>query len=98
MQPKMSNREPVIAVTCLALEARIALGPGVSVLCGHASRLVAALEAAIKRGACGIISFGIAGGLAPALAHGDWVVAAGVRLGDQGLPTHPAWAPRRTRG
>ena len=58
----MSTRGDVVAVTCLALEARIALGPGVSVICTHASQLVAALDRAAKRGASGIISFGIAGG------------------------------------
>src|SRR5215470_4772056 len=75
----MSTRGHVVAVTCLALEARIALGPGVAVICNHASELVAALEAAAKRGAAGIISFGIAGGLAPDLSAGDWVVGSGVR-------------------
>ena len=35
----MSTRGDVVAVTCLALEARIALGPGVSVICTHASQL-----------------------------------------------------------
>ena len=43
-----SARGHVVAVTCLALEARIALGPGVSVICNHNSRLVASLEAAVK--------------------------------------------------
>src|SRR5262245_48713276 len=94
MQPGMSSREPVIAVTCLALEARIALGPGVSVLCDQASRLVATLEAAVERGACGIISFGIAGGLAPDLSTGNWVIASGVRCGDRRYPTDPAWTRR----
>src|SRR6266481_1322373 len=64
----MSTRGHVVAVTCLAMEARIALGPGVAVICNHASELAASLEAAAKRGAAGIISFGIAGGLAPHLA------------------------------
>ena len=58
----MSTRGDVVAVTCLALEARIALGPGVSVICTHASQLIAALDRAAKGGASGIISFGIAGG------------------------------------
>ena len=75
----MSTRGHVVAVTCLALEARIALGPGVAVICNHASELVASLEAAAKRGAAGIISFGIAGGLAPDLNAGDWVVGSGAR-------------------
>jgi hypothetical protein len=52
----MSTRGHVVAVTCLALEARIALGQGVSVICNHYSRLIASLEAAVKRGASGIIS------------------------------------------
>ncbi|MGC1957811.1 MAG: phosphorylase, partial [Pseudolabrys sp.] len=70
----MSGQAGVVAVTCLALEAGIARGPGVSVLCNQGSGLRAALRAAIDRGASGIISFGIAGGLAPELGAGDWVV------------------------
>src|SRR5215813_8208201 len=90
----MSNIGGVIAVTSLALEARIALGPGVSVICNQGSRLVAALEAAIARGATGIISFGIAGGLAPDLAAGDWVVGAAVRVGQSRVPTDRNWTRR----
>ena len=59
----MSRIGGVVAVTSLALEARVALGPGVSVICSQGLQLVAALEAAIEGGAAGIISFGIAGGL-----------------------------------
>jgi len=74
------------------LEARIALGPGVAVICNHASQLVASLEAAAKRGAAGIISFGIAGGLAPDLDAGDWVVGSGVRTEHGHFPTDRGWA------
>jgi len=88
----MSTRGHVVAVTCLALEARIALGPGVAVICNHASQLVASLEAAAKRGAAGIISFGIAGGLAPDLNAGDWVVGSGVRTEQGHFPTDRGWA------
>ena len=88
----MSTRGHVVAVTCLALEARIALGPGVAVICNHASQLVASLEAAAKRGAAGIISFGIAGGLAPHLAAGDWVVGSSVRTKEGRFPTDHGWA------
>src|SRR5262249_2310649 len=88
----MSTRGHVVAVTCLALEARIALGPGVAVICTHASQLVASLEAAAQRGAAGIISFGIAGGLAPDLDAGDWVVGSGVRTGHGDFPTDRGWA------
>ena len=90
----MSGKEGVVAVTCLALEAGIARGPGVSVICNQSSGLRAALRAAIARGASGIISFGIAGGLAPGLAAGDWVVASGVRSGNDVITTDRAWAQR----
>lgn len=88
----MSTRGDVVAVTCLALEARIALGPGVSVICNHASELVASLDRAAKRGASGIISFGIAGGLAPDLVAGDWVVGSSVRTEHERFPTDRGWA------
>jgi adenosylhomocysteine nucleosidase len=90
----MSGRGAVIAVTSLALEARVALGPGVVVICKQASHLAGTLDAAVKRGAAGIISFGIAGGLAPHLAAGDWVVGSAVRTDDGYFPTDRHWAAR----
>jgi len=81
----------IVAVTSLALEARIALGPGVSVICSQGPRLAAHLEAAIKRGVSGIISFGIAGGLAPGLVAGQWVAAAAIKTAQQRFPTDWAW-------
>jgi adenosylhomocysteine nucleosidase len=90
----MSGRAAVIAVTSVSLEARIASGPGVAVICDQAPRLVASLEAAIKRGAVGIISFGIAGGLAPDLAAGDWVVGSGVWAGKVFHPADQRWVRR----
>jgi adenosylhomocysteine nucleosidase len=83
---------PTIAVTCLAFESRIAAGPGVAVLHGHVPNLRTALEDAIARGASGIISFGIAGGLAPDLAPGAWVVASGVVAAHKRYPTDRDWA------
>src|SRR5436853_685502 len=90
----MSGRGTVIAVTSLALEARVALGPGVSVICKQASALAGALDAAVKHGAAGIISFGIAGGLAPELMAGHWVVGSAVRTDDGYFPTDRYWAAR----
>src|SRR5215471_18418881 len=81
----------IVAVTSVALEARIALGPGVSVICTPGSQLAAALESAVARGVSGIISFGIAGGLAPGLKAGHWVVASAIRAGQQLFPTNPTW-------
>lgn len=81
----------IVAVTSLALEARIALGPGVSVICSPGSRLAADLAAAVACGVSGIISFGVTGGLAPGLRTGDWIVAAAIRAGQQVYPTDRAW-------
>jgi hopanoid-associated phosphorylase len=90
----MSRQVSIVAVTSLALEASIARGPGVSVLCSQALELSVALSAAIAHGASGIISFGIAGGLAPDLIAGDWVVASGVRNGTDVIATDRAWTQR----
>ena len=90
----MSGESGVVAVTCLALEAGIARGPGVSVICNQSSGLRAALSAAIGRGASGIISFGIAGGLAPGLVAGNWVVASGVTSGKGVFATDRTWTQR----
>src|SRR3954462_13477220 len=72
------NDRPIIAVTCLSFEAQVAAGPGVSVLCGAARRNIHKPEAAAEAGGTPIISFGIAGGLAPGMSRGDLVVASGV--------------------
>ena len=90
----MSIPMPVIAVTSLLLEARIAVGPGISVICGPASQLVTSLQAAIERGALGIISFGVAGGLVPHLGPGDWVIGSGVRTSDERYPADRRWSHR----
>jgi adenosylhomocysteine nucleosidase len=81
----------IVAVTSLALEARIALGPGVSVICCQGSYLATALESAIEGGVSGIISFGVAGGLAHSLVEGDWVAASAVKTAQQFFPTDRVW-------
>ena len=65
-------------------EARIAAGPGVLVVCRTAgSELETVADAAVRQGYRGMISFGVAGGLASHLRAGDWVVASAVReVGD----------------
>jgi adenosylhomocysteine nucleosidase len=88
------NNRPIIAVTCLSFEAKVAAGPGISVLCGTAQRYVDKLEAAARQGGSGIISIGIAGGLAPGLSPGDWVVASGVVSGAERYDTEARWSRR----
>lgn len=90
----MSRQVSIIAVTSLALEASIARGPRISVLCSQTFELGAALRVAIARGVSGIISFGIAGGLAPNLVAGDWVVASGVRNNTDVIATDHLWSQR----
>src|SRR6202008_52779 len=75
----MNAKLPVIAVTGMAFEARIARGKGVeAVYAARADLLERALNEAIARGCAGIISFGTAGGLAPDLAPGTLIVASSV--------------------
>jgi hopanoid-associated phosphorylase len=70
-----TGRLPVLVVCGMAFEAAIAAGPGVVTLCGPGA---AGLERLRARGAPawrGIISFGTAGGLDPALRPGACVLA-----------------------
>ncbi|VVE69867.1 5'-methylthioadenosine/S-adenosylhomocysteine nucleosidase [Pandoraea captiosa] len=68
--------QPIIVVTGMPFEARIARGDGVRVVCAQNHALGDALEAAIAReGARGLVSFGTAGGLIPGVKPGQWVIA-----------------------
>jgi len=88
-----SDRRPVLAVTGLALEARIAAGDHVETLVGAGNRetLTRSIEDAIARGARGVISFGVAGGLDPRLRSGTWLVASAVRATSTRWTCDPTW-------
>jgi len=82
----------VLIVTGLVQEARIAAGPGMTVICSSSDprqlrALLTVFDPATIRG---VISFGVAGGLDPTLKSGDIVVATEVLAGDArwlaGLP------------
>ena len=89
----MSSARSVIAFVGLNFEARIAAGPGVHVVCREvAADLSAPLSDAIKRGCRSIISFGIAGGLAPHLRPGDWIVASSIIDSGRHKPTDAEWS------
>jgi adenosylhomocysteine nucleosidase len=85
---------PIIAVTGLAKEARIASGSGVRAIAGGGSApgLIAALELEITSGACAVMSFGIAGGLDQDLATGTWLVARAIVTPTERWPCDEAWA------
>jgi adenosylhomocysteine nucleosidase len=80
-------------VTGLAAEARIAVAPRGAMLvgAGRTERLAAELEAAIARGARRLLSFGVAGALAPCLRAGDLVIAHAVLDGGRRLECDADW-------
>lgn len=85
----------VVAVTGLRAEAAIARRAGLSVVCagGVPERTRIALDRAVESGADGLISFGLAGGLAPQLRPGTLIVASEIvdPTGNR-LPVDRAWA------
>ena len=75
---------PILIVTGLLQEARIAAGPGMAVICSSSDpqQLRALLTVFDPQTIRGVISFGVAGGLDPSLKSGDVVVATEVMAGD----------------
>jgi len=96
--PEGAGNLPVIVVTGMAFEARIARGDGSDrvevVYAARADLLERALSAAVARGAAGIISFGTAGGLAPDLEPGALIVADAVDGPFGRLHTDREWTER----
>jgi hopanoid-associated phosphorylase len=93
----MSNEAalPLVIVTGMAFEARIARGPGVEVVyAARADRLEQALTQALARGASGVMSFGTAGGLAEDLRPGALVVADAIDGPFGRVATDAAWTER----
>jgi adenosylhomocysteine nucleosidase len=90
------HRHPILAVTGMAAEARLAAGPGVTTILagGNAAQLRALLRARVQPECRAVISIGIAGGLDPSLAPGDVIVATGVATADQRHATSPIIARR----
>ena len=89
------ERQIVIAFVGMAFEAKIAAGPGVQVLCRTArSELPAITARAARQGYRGIISFGVAGGLASKLRAGDWVVGSSVLEAQTRHHTDAAWSSK----
>ena len=85
------SQQSVIALVGLAFEARIAAGPGVLVVC-RGREPSDLLRLAIGAGCRSIISFGVAGGLAPDLIPGDCVVASAIIDHPAVRPTDPLWS------
>lgn len=87
---------PEGCLVAVGMRAEAALLPrGTRVVCagGNPARLAAALEAQ-GEGATAVLSFGIAGGLDPALPTGALLVASRVRGASGAFPADPGWAAR----
>lgn len=89
-------------ITGLAVESRVLQGslsrgqsdPDPLIACAgaHSGRAQAAAEALLAAGAGALVSYGIAGGLDPALRPGDMVLPESVLLpGGRVVPVHGAW-------
>ena len=80
----VAGGRPLLIVTGLYSEARIAAGAGMTVICSSSDpdQLRAQLDTFDHASVRGIISFGIAGGLDPSLRPGDLVVANEVMAAD----------------
>src|SRR5438876_5568506 len=88
----------MIVVVGLEFEARIAAGPGMQVICsGDGRHLAAALSRAITHECRGLVSFGVAGGLAPELEPGDCVVGSAVLAGSARLEMDHGWSQKLLR-
>ena len=88
-----AHRRLVIAFVGLAFEARIAESPGALVVCRTAgSELETVADSAVRQGYRGMISFGVAGGLASHLRAGDCVVASTVRESHIVRATDAVWS------
>jgi adenosylhomocysteine nucleosidase len=87
---------PASIVVGLAAEARIAqrLGLPVDIGGGTASGAQAAARRLVASGATGLISFGLAGGLDPALRAGVLLVPTAVWIDDRSVPTDPLLSQR----
>src|ERR1044072_3077683 len=88
----------MIVVVGMDFEARIAAGLGVPVICGGDGRnLDSTLARPMAAGCGGLISFGVAGGLAPELKPGTCVIGSSILDGDDECPTDARWAQRLMR-
>jgi adenosylhomocysteine nucleosidase len=83
----------MIVVVGLAFEARIAAGDGIRVICsGDGRHLTEKLTRMIRKERGGLVSFGVAGGLASDLRPGACVIASEVMDGGERYATDRAWS------
>lgn len=83
----------LLVVTGLKREAKIAQGGDVVTISGGGDerRLEQRLAQALERSFRGIVSFGVAGALSPALEPGDWVLSSQIIDDDRAYACHAGW-------
>jgi adenosylhomocysteine nucleosidase len=94
---KPQDDDGFVLVACgLAIEARIARGPGVRSVAGGVDtrRLASELERAVSAGAGAILSFGLAGGIDPGLRAGTCIVARGIHAASGYRACDTGWTSR----
>jgi adenosylhomocysteine nucleosidase len=81
-------------VVGMAFEARIADGPRMRVICSADGPVLATLLAGadIIKDCCGLMSFGVAGGLSPSLRPGACIVGSAIVSAGTRVATHRAWS------
>ena len=86
----------MIVVVGMVFEARIAAGLGARVICGgDGHNLAPSLTRAMAAGCGGVISFGVAGGLAPDLKPGTCVIGSSILDDAPGIEDAQAQVDRR---
>jgi hopanoid-associated phosphorylase len=88
------ERSRILAVVGMTREAKILAGSQALVGGGDAAALAARLETALRRGAAGVISFGLCGALEPSLKVGDLVIGESVSDADHAYTADGPWARR----
>jgi hopanoid-associated phosphorylase len=88
-----ANGRRLVAATGLAFEARIVAGPSITVVCGGGPiQFRRSLETAVHKGCHGVLSFGVAGGLAPQLKPGACVVGRNVITENARYASDTVWS------
>lgn len=89
-----SARRDVLVVCGLAVEAKIAHGPGVRTVAGggRSASLMEAIEHEVAAGIAAIASFGVAGALGPSLGPGSLIVADRIVFDGAAWPCDPTWS------
>ncbi len=85
---------PTTVVSGIKLEASIARQPGIRVVSGVNSPVLAGwcVHPQSARDCCGLISFGVAGSLAPNLRPGTWIIGSEIVYGESRVATHKPWS------